>query len=252
MLSRIYVLLLEERLKRFLTSYPCLPAPLCPNTNLRFALINLSKPKLSDSPSTLNANAWFRFMFHYPSPLGLYLYNILIYDALVGYERPKTLIISKNLSSTLLNPIKIDTKLSNYLALGQVEKVTGNWSFICSPLGLIPKPGRWCRIYHLSHPCNHSVNYYISEKSAELKYTKFEKVLDMVSKRGQSLFILKQDVKDAFRNITLALHICWLFGFSWNKIFYYKKCLSFGLCTAPYIFNLFAEALHWMITSYLH
>ena len=151
----MYILLLEKRLKRFLTSHPCLPVPPRPNTNLCFALINLSKPKLSDSPSTLNANAWFRFMFHYPSPLGLYLYNILIYDALVGYEGPKTLIISKKLSSALLNTIKIDTKLSNNLALSRVEKVTKNWPFICSSLGLVPKPGGWRRIHHLSHPHNH-------------------------------------------------------------------------------------------------
>ena len=214
LLSRIYVFLLKEKFERFLTSHPCLPALPCPNTNLCFALINSSKPKLSDSPLTLNANVWFRLMSCYPSPLGLYFYNILTYGVLVGYERPKMLIISKNLSSALLNPIEINTKLSNDLAFGRVKKVTGNWLFICSPLGLIPKPGGWRHIHHLSHSRNHSVNYYIFEKSAELKYTKLEEVLDMVRKRGQSLFILKRDIKDAFPNIPLAPHISWLFGVS--------------------------------------
>ena len=76
-----------------------------------------------------------------------------------------------------------------------------------------------------------------------------------VRKGGQSSFILKRDVKVAFRNIPLAPHIRWLFGFSWDNVFYIEKCLSFGLCTAPYLFNLFnlfAEALHWMMVSYLH
>ena len=74
----------------------------------------------------------------------------------------------------------------------------------------------------------------------------------MGRKGGRSSFILKRDVKDAFRNIPLASHIRWLFGFSWEDNMYVEKCLSFGLCTAPYLFNLFAEALHWMMVSYLH
>ena len=83
----IYVSSLPEKsLKSFLVSYPCLPAPARPNTNLRFSLVNSSKPRLSDSPSTLNALAWFTLISRYPSPLGLYLYNILTYGALVGYD----------------------------------------------------------------------------------------------------------------------------------------------------------------------
>ncbi len=74
----------------------------------------------------------------------------------------------------------------------------------------------------------------------------------MIKKGGQSSVIFKRDVKDAFRNIPLAPHIRWLFGFSWDDIFYVKKCLSFGLCTAPYLFNLFAEAIDSMLVSYLH
>ncbi len=74
----------------------------------------------------------------------------------------------------------------------------------------------------------------------------------MVREGGRSSVILKRDMKDAFQNIPLVPHIRWLFGFSWEDIFYVEKCLSFGLCTAPYLFNLFAEALHWMMVSYLH
>ena len=96
------------------------------------------------------------------------------------------------------------------------------------------------------------MNYHIPEKSSELKYTKFEEVLDLVRKGGRSLFIFKQGVKDAFRNISYASHIRSLFGFSWEDNFYDEKCLSSGLCTAPYLFNLFTKALNWMMVSYLH
>lgn len=43
----------------------------------------------------------------------------------------------------------------------------------------------------------------------------------------------------------------WLLGFRWGGKFYKETCLSFGLATAPFIFNLFAEALHWIIASFL-
>lgn len=43
----------------------------------------------------------------------------------------------------------------------------------------------------------------------------------------------------------------WLLGFRWGKKFYKDTCLLFGLATAPFIFNLFAEALHWIIASFL-
>ncbi len=43
----------------------------------------------------------------------------------------------------------------------------------------------------------------------------------------------------------------WLLGFRWEGRYYKETCLSFGLATAPLIFNVFAEALHWIIASFL-
>lgn len=39
----------------------------------------------------------------------------------------------------------------------------------------------------------------------------------------------------------------WLLGFQWNSEFYYERFLPFGLRTAPYLFNLFAKGLHWIL-----
>lgn len=150
----------------------------------------------------------------------------------------------KNLSSALLDPTTINAKLRKDLYLKILKKVTRDRPFIFSLLGLVPKPGGWRRIHHLSHCPSHLVNHHMLEKSAELKYTKIGEMLDMVRKGGQSSFILNRDVKDAFQNIHLVSHIRWLSGFSWEDIFYIKKCLLFGLCTATYLFNLFTEALY--------
>ena len=42
-----------------------------------------------------------------------------------------------------------------------------------------------------------------------------------------------------------------LLGFHWQSNFYYAVVLVFGVKTAPYIFNLFAEALHWIFQRHL-
>ena len=133
------------------------------------------------------------------------------------------------------------------MVLGRVEKVTGDRPFICSPLGLVPKPGGWRRIHHLSYPRHHSVNHHIPEKCAEFKYRKFEEVLEMVREGGRSSVILKRDVKDAFRNIPLAPHIRWLFGFSWEDIFYVEKCLSFGLENIHLFINSIMEIFFYFL-----
>ena len=69
---------------------------------------------------------------------------------------------------------------------------------------------------------------------------------------GRNCIILKRDIKDAFRNIPIAPQHQWLLGFQWEDQYYVERCLPFGLATAPFIFNLFAEGLHWILQSWLH
>jgi hypothetical protein len=68
---------------------------------------------------------------------------------------------------------------------------------------------------------------------------------------GRHCVIVKKDIKDAFRNIPVALNNQWLLGFSWNGQHYSETCLPFGLATAPLIFNLFGEGFHWILESWL-
>jgi hypothetical protein len=73
----------------------------------------------------------------------------------------------------------------------------------------------------------------------------------MVLKAGRNCIMLKRDMKDAFRMIPVAPQHHWLMGFSWEGKFYVEQVLPFGLRTAPFIFNLFAEAWEWIVRSYL-
>ena len=242
-------------LHRFIDSFPCLPAPPRPNNFVKFRLADASKPPLTKSPSPLIPSAWASLLCHYPGGLKIHLPMILRFGAELGYQGPPdAFILSKNLSSALEDPAIIDKKLTEDLALGRVVEVESPTPpFICSPLGLVPKhDGGWRRIHHLFYPRGSLVNDYIPDGAGELRYTRFQEVLQLVIQAGRNCIILKRDVKDAFRNVPVAPQHQWLLGFTWWKKFYKETCLSFGLATAPCIFNLFAEALHWLIVSFLH
>ena len=162
------------------------------------------------------------------------------------------MIISKNLSSAALDPEALTEKLQDDLRLRRVIKTPASAPYICSPLGLVPKhDGGLRRIHHLSHPAKLSVNDNIPQEAAQLKYTSLNEIYQLVVDAGRGCIIIKKDVKDAFRNIPVAPQHQWLLGFEWQGHYYKETCLPFGLATAPFLFNLFAEALHWMMESYL-
>ena len=73
----------------------------------------------------------------------------------------------------------------------------------------------------------------------------------MVVIAGRDCIIIKKDIKDAFRNIPVSTINQWLLGFYWQGQYYKELCLPFGLQTAPFLFNMFAKAFHWILQSYL-
>ena len=63
--------------------------------------------------------------------------------------------------------------------------------------------------------------------------------------------MVKLDLEQAFRHIPVRPEDWHLLGFTWEEKFYYDIVFGFGLRSAPYIFNLFAEALHWILDRHL-
>ena len=55
---------------------------------------------------------------------------------------------------------------------------------------------------------------------------------------------MKRDLKDAFRMVPVAVQQRWLLGFCWQNQHYTEKRLLFGLRSAPFLVNLFAEGFH--------
>ena len=144
----------------------------------------------------------------------------------------------------------MERKIAENLSCGRTDISP---PFISSPLGFAPKlDGSWRRIHHLSHPPRRSTNDGIPVTARAVKYTCLDEVYAMVIQVGRGCTLVKKDIKDAFRNIPVAPANQWLLGFMWKGIYYKERCLPFGLGTAPFLFNLFAEAFHWILQSHLH
>ncbi|RYC54493.1 hypothetical protein CHU98_g11720 [Xylaria longipes] len=84
-----------------------------------------------------------------------------------------------------------------------------------------------------------------------LQYTTIQDVFNMVRQAGRGAYLIKKDLKDAFRLVPVALPQRWLLGFAWKGRYFHENCLPFELRTAPFLFRLFAEELHWMLEALL-
>ena len=100
----------------------------------------------------------------------------------------------------------IDNKLKKDFWLCQVISVQNlEPPFISSPLGLVSKyNGGFRKIYDLSYPKGCLVNNHIPDGVEELRYTKFQEILDLIVAVGRSCIIIKRDVKDIFCDIPVA------------------------------------------------
>ena len=147
-------------------------------------------------------------------------------------------------------PSIIDAKVASDLSTGRIWHAHPQQPYICSPLGLVPKSdGGWRRIHHLSFPNSRLVNDSIPQEFGEIEYTTFDAITNDIVITGRGIVILKRDIKDAFWIVLIAQLDQHLLGFTWDGQYYAERALVFGLRTAPMLFNLFAEALHWILLS---
>ena len=108
----------------------------------------------------------------------------------LAYTGPRISCFSTNLISADIHKDETKAKLLNEVELGRVlgpfsEKPIS--TLRVSPIGLVPKnSGGWRLITHLSYPSQGSVNDFIDPDVATVKYSSFDKVVEMVSKLGRS------------------------------------------------------------------
>lgn len=129
-----------------------------------------------------------------------------------------------------------------------------------NPIGLIPKknrPNKWRLIVDLSAPMGASVNDGIDPSCSSLSYTTVDHLATIVANTGQGAYLVKADVKEAYRMVPVHPQDRWLLGASWDNKTYIDKALPFGLRSAPKIFSSLADAAQWImvkrgLTSLLH
>ena len=217
-----------------------------PNTAPAFTVFDPTSLPLPSSPSPFDIEAWQLLLRRCPGGLAKLCCGILTHGCLVGCEDPPSPRPATN--HPIERPNIITSKLIDDLALSRVQEYLE--PAIISPLGLIPKhDGGWRRIHDLSWPSGNSTNDGIPETASAISYTSIDDIFDAVRRCGQGCFLIKRDIKDAFRNIPLAPSQRPLMAFAWEGSTYIECCLPFGLSTAPFLFNLFSEGIHWLLLA---
>ncbi len=126
--------------------------------------------------------------------------------------------------------------------------------YFCSPIGLVPKTNDgihtgWRPIFDLSCPESRSVNDGIPTEYGAIIYETLDNAIQLVAYVGRGAILMKRDLKSAFRHIPVSACDHWLLIFEWEGKYYVDMFLPFGLRTSPRIFNLFSEAVHWILET---
>ena len=98
----------------------------------------------------------------------------------------------------------------------------------------------------------YSINDHIDPNEFSLRYSSVDDAVSICQKLGRGTLLAKIDLKNAFRQCPVRTEDWHYLGIYWREQFYIDKCLPFGLRSAPYLFNLVAQALAWIIEDQAH
>lgn len=101
----------------------------------------------------------------------------------------------------------------------------------------------------LSHPRGRSVNCNILDEHGSLGYNSVDEAIALVLKWGRGRILVKRDLSEAFRHTPVSKADWWLLGFQLKGIYHMETFLLFGLRIAPFIFDLFAKGLNWILMN---
>ena len=183
------------------------------------------------------------FLIHIP--IKAFVSNLiysLTYGFNIGYTGPRLPLTAPNLTN---NPILL-TRPSTKRSLN--TEWLAPFSLL---LILIYAAQEWQLINHLSAPAGYSINDFIDAHEYSLQYTTVNDAIQMCQQLGSGTLMAKVDLKkNAFRLCPVRKEDWHLLGIRWRNRYYVDKCLPFGLRSAPYLFNLVAEALEWILMHY--
>lgn len=174
------------------------------------------------------------------------------------YHGPQQSYEIKNNKSVLENEKQVFDKVLNEVSLGRIAGpflVKPFDNFHVSPLGRVPKKeeGKFRIIHDLSQPRGYSVNNFISDEYASVRYETFDDVVKLVVYHGAGALIAKCDIADAFRIIPVNPADYHLLGFKLcDKYYFYDKVLPMGCRVSCQIFEEFSKAVRFIVKAKFH
>ena len=182
-----------------------------------------------------------------------WLLNAIHQGVTIGYDGPRGPMIAKNLPSAYQHEQILTQEIQKECSAG---RLLGPFTSLpienlkCSGVGVVPKKnGKWRMIHHLSAPEGQSINDFISKEDFSLHYSSVDDATSILSELGKGALLAKVDLKAAFRMVPVHKTDWELLGIHWKQAYYVDTCLPFGLRSAPYLFNQFAEALQWILQN---
>ena len=125
-------------------------------------------------------------------------------------------------------------------------------NFHISPIKTVPKkdPNKHRKILNLSFPYDDtSINSGITEQNSSIQYASIQDCIDIIQEMGQGCYLVKSDLKSAFRSIPVHPDDYPLLGFKFKGKYYFDRCLSQGASSSCQIFERIATALEWILKN---
>ena len=188
----------------------------------------------------------------YDSEKASQLFYDVVNGVTIGRPPADSSIISPNWPSATQFHDQVDKVVSEDLALGRLHGPFSESPFefcIVSPLGAFLKRDRVkVRLIHdLSYPQGRSVNSAIDPDEYSLHYTSVDNAVEACGRVDHAV-LANIDLKDAYKSVGVRPDDWHLLGFSWDlpgvgPRLYFSRVLSFGLRSAPALFDQFASAV---------
>ena len=102
-------------------------------------------------------------------------------------------------------------------------------------------------IMDLSAPQGMSINDGIDSELSSLSYSSVDQLAALVVSEGKGSWLVKADIKEAYRMVPVHPEDQHLLGMQWDQIVYIDQMLPFGLWSAPKLFSAVANALQWIL-----
>ncbi|KAJ1029381.1 hypothetical protein NDA13_002632 [Ustilago tritici] len=250
----------DQCLSLLLNAWSHNPGP-CPNTSFAGNVFDPASQPARHGSMQEHAFAWSTLLSLYPDPIyHCQLLGMTKHSCLLGYNGLlcNADCCSDNLPVSLTSHSHLHKEIDACLAEGHLSIILASTNLIESPIGVVPKPRstKLHTIHHLSHPCQPtaaalpSVNAGISPGFIRLRYKGLQDLLAFVSQNPGCL-LWKGNLEDTFQHIVTAKRNVHLLGFSYDSICYHKNALTFGGSSSPWLFNLVAKFLHWLVAACL-